>query len=514
MFGTNDIFGCDIGNGFAYLSVLEQESSDPMPLLPAKLKAEGMPSAAYIVPPEGEKIEVYGTRSALQKYGPRNPERMVHAIKTQLKNERIKVDGMGVKTDDVYAAIVRDLVILGNGERRNQGKEPVYDLVFTFPAAFAEDVPLLNRMQESIENMTVEGHRLHVVARLPEPAAVAIDYLYYMRHIISVDKRIRSDAFTVLVYDLGHGTFDTAVVRVSEGRIPELLIKDGLPDVGGKNFDEAIYNELCGLLQREYGIAPRSAIDKEHLREAAVSMKHQLSSAEESVERIYLEGDYREVELTRERFEEISEDLVLQTMSLVSDVLEEAESRGIKPDAVVLSGGGSQMPMIGESLEAILEEGEIPVRIYRPSEAVSFGAARYALGEKRREERNAALEQFADHSYGIRLEDEVIYLVKGGEKLPASSEKLRLRAVSDEVMIRLYRSKEKGAFSGTSDMEEAQSMLWFPFVIPEDTCFDVSLTVLEDYNVKVRCILEDGTTYEKSTADGVGILHGKGAGNG
>ena len=89
------------------------------------------------------------------------------------------------------------------------------------------------------------------------------------------------------------------------------------------------------------------------------------------------QNEYCEVEITRERFEKLSEPLVFQTLEVVQKMLEEAEEKGITMDAIVLSGGGSKVPMIRTSLEKLVED-KYPIIMHRPSEAVSFGASRFA----------------------------------------------------------------------------------------------------------------------------------------
>lgn len=530
MESVNDIFGCDIGNGFCYISVLEKSESDPKEMLPAKLSENGMPSVAYITPPDGTKIEVYNGNSALEKHRKRNPERLVHAVKTRLKEEVISIDSMGVSTDAIYAAIARDLIILGNKQRESIGKSPIYDVVFAFPAVYTDDLPVLNRMEKSISNLVIDGNKINVIARLPEPAAVAIDYLYYMQNIAPKNIRLKSDSFTVLVYDLGHGTFDTAVVTArSQGEPYQLHIKDGLANVGGKNFDEAIYNELCGVLNAKYNVVPRNENDKESIRNLAVNIKHNLTGSDSCVENIGIDGGYYEVEFTRERFEEIIEDLILQTMEMVANVVDEARRKNISIDAVVLSGGASQMPIVKEQLNDLLKGENIPIRTYRPSKAVSFGAARYAKGFNKADTvskptpklvlestSNTILEQMADYSYGFllpssdRLEGEVSVLIKGDEKLPAVSSKMKLRTESGSVVLRLYRSLEKGVFDRIVDVENmAQSIMRIPFELPRNSDFDVSIVVQEDYNVRVICVSEDGKIFQKSTSDTLGVLYSR-----
>ena len=384
----NDIFGCDIGNGYGYISVLENENTDPVVLLPSKISKEGMPTSAYVA--SSSEIEVFSGRSAIDKYGSRNANKLVHAIKTRMVEGTINVGGIFVNTDDIYAAIVRDLVILGNEARQSMGKEKIYDLVFTFPASIANDITMINRMQNSIEKNIVDGHKLHVVSRLPEPAAVAVDYLYYMRNIVEINKRIVKDEYSILVYDLGHGTFDIALVSIKGNETPQLLIKDGIANVGGKNIDEIIYNAFCGQLNQKYGYIPKNDNDRERIRQYAVKAKLELSENEEWIddEIIGLGSGIYTLEMSREQFNELIGDLVLRTIDMTNDIFDETKKRNIKIDAIVLSGGSSQIPIIKQSLEEIFEA-KVPIHGHRPSSAVSFGAARYAYGEKIRiEEEN------------------------------------------------------------------------------------------------------------------------------
>lgn len=528
----SDIFGCDIGNGFCYISVLNNKTSDPIEMLPAKLLGEGMPSVAYVQ--DSAHVEVYSDRSALDKYSARNSERLVHAIKTRLKEGNISVDGISVNTDTIYAAIARDLIVLGNKERRSKGFEPVYDLVFTFPNLFVNDLSLLNRMQKSIESVVVDGHKLNVISRIPEAAAVAIDYLYYMKNINTSENRIKSSSYTVLVYDMGHGTFDTSVVRVEDGKTPELLIKDYAEPIGGINFDKVIENELLGQLDRNYSYVPQNPFEREKVRKVAVAMKHELSESMECVESINLGTEYYDLSLTRKRFEELSSDLLMRTISKTYDAYEEAKKKNIKIDAIVLSGGSSQMPMVKAGLKDALGDENIPIRIYRPNVAVSFGAARYAFGEKerieenrRREEElerekklladaykpNTMLEQMADYSYGFMLGNQIVMVVRGDEKLPAkSSSSIRISIESGEVELRVFRSKTKGSFEFLSNIEEdGFSIQRFTFYLPQNQCtFSAGLVVKEDYNVEVICKMDDGTVFTKSTLDPLDVLYKKG----
>ena len=523
-----DILGCDIGNGYGYVSVLQNPAADPIPMFPPKYKltSTGMPTAAYVKPPDGSEIEVFSERPAVEKYRQRDPERLVHAIKTRLKTGMITVPGIAkpVSPDKLYAAAAEGLIRLANEQRKNKGEEPIYDVVFAFPVSIADDISLLNRMQSSIESVRFGDRRVRVAGRLPEPAAVAIDYLYYMQNIAPESVRLREEQFTVLVYDLGHGTFDAAVVTArSRGEPYQVHLKEGLPDVGGKNFDGILYDEICRILKTENDYEPENADEEQRIRSTAIEMKHELSEEKKSVQSIQMRsGDYVDVTITRERFEELSMPLLNQTFELVDQLMEQAESKKIKIDAVVLSGGASRMPMVLNRLE----KRQIPVRRYRPSEAVSYGTSRYAYGLEAltsgkseagggdkvlagREDvkSNRILEQFAEYSYGILLPDgfseRVRIMVERGDKLPAVSGKLRCRAASSRISLRVYRCAS-GRWGDRKELcRQYKEVIRIPFNVPCGREFELVMIVQEDYNVRLICRTEDGRVMEKSTSDSV-----------
>lgn len=525
------ILGCDIGNGFAYVSVLETQQSDPLPLLQNSLAGEGMPSAAFVPAEEQEPIQVYDLRrGAPTGLMARYPGQTIRAVKTRMKEETLPIANSKrrVTPDQVYAAIVRDLVNMANDQRKQVGQEPVYDLVFTFPASFIGQVDLLNRMEKSIESVTLDGHALHVAGRLPEPAAVALDYLYYTQHLVEESQRRKEDHITVLVYDLGHGTFDTAIVTAGAGETPYLVRKqDGLPDVGGKDFEELIFDCLRDKLRQEHQIELKNTMQEGRLREVARMAKYALSDGEEYVDTSFTRPDDTEAELviTKREFETLSQPLVNRTLELVQDMLDEAEEEGIQVDAIVFSGGASRMPMIKAGLLA-LTKGRYPVEPYRYSQAVSFGAARYALSlqpaelpepepgpQTKKEEPSPkpapapqpkpVLEQLTEFSYGIWLPDETLtghveQLIPKGSKLPAgNASPLLLRSNSSRMTIRVRRSEN----TRKAGNQEKGNELWFHFDVPANAVCGITLEVDANYHITVRCALPDGKVLTHSTAD-------------
>lgn len=524
------VLGCDIGNGFGYTSLLINSNEDPMPMFPGayNLSNIGMPTATYIAPPDGKEMVTFKDGKPAELIYKSKPSQMVRAIKTRFKEGAIVVPGISEPVDvgDVYSAIVRDLLSLAEEELKNKAIKPIYDIVFTFPAAFSDNTALLEMMQQSIEKVDLDGNRIHVVGRLPEPAAVAIDYLHYMQHIAPEDVRISSNNFTVLVYDLGHGTFDTAVVTAqSEGAPYKLHSKDGLPELGGKNFDDILYQELLAALNEQYGYNPQNERQRDIIRQEAVKAKIALTDNDTFTVSVLVDDEFCDVEITRQRFEELTQHLLFQTLELVQNVLDEATSSGIKIDGIVLSGGASKMPMIKEGLEQLVE-GEYPIVLYRPSEAVSFGAARFAYGISEKPKpnpvpkpvpkpiprpdpvpQNQIMEQLTDCCYGIwlpseeKLEGEVKFVIPCGKTRPATSEKVVVYSESARVIIKIYRSKEKNKIIDTAPIDECVSMLWIPFDVKPGSKCEITITVLENYGLEVELHSDDGKTYKKSTSD-------------
>ena len=521
------ILGCDIGNAFGYVSLLQQQAGDPLSLLPSKYQLSnlGMPTTAYVTPPDGTPIVVFQQGKAAEKQYRKYPKQLVHAVKTRLKEGSIALPEVEtpVPVAQLYGAIARDLVTLAEEELKNKGIDPIYDLVFTFPASFADDTAALEQMQQAIQAVELDGHPLRVLGRLPEPAAVAIDYLHYMQHIAPEDIRLNEEQFTVLVYDLGHGTFDTAVVTAqSKGSPYQLHAKNGLPEVGGKDFDRLLYEEFCRQLLEQYDYAPKNERDRQKILQAAIQAKFELTDGETSVQQIPVKGEYLEVEVTQARFEELSQHLMFQTLELVQNVLEESEANGITVQGIVLSGGASKMPMVKRNLEALVE-GELPVVLYRPSEAVSYGAARFAYGiqpEEEKPEETAAvqpvspppaptpvLEQVTDCGYGIwmpaagKLDGEVRFLVGSGARRPAVSHPVTVVSQSSRMVIKLYRSQGSQEAGSAADVAACRSMLWFPFAVTAGQRYQVRLIVREDYSVVVELTDEEGNVTQKSTSD-------------
>ncbi len=377
--------GCDIGNGYAYVSLLNDETGQPECALPPIWgAAAGMPTDAYV---QADGTIVTGN----PPHGAVAPGRTLRAIKRCLAQGRVTLEPCegstvdSVMASEVYGAIARRALNESEKFLLSKGVTPPADVVLTYPASFADSRRLIATMQAAVGDIqAASGKQYRVVGSIPEPAAIALDYLHFMRHEVAPHRRLTSRDVNVVVFDLGHGTFDTALVTaraVEPGNKEQpwdLHDYDGLAHVGGIDFDEALVNLFYGRIQSITGSITRDAFTEDTLRESAVRCKHELSEATSTDVRLFLpNGQPVRFEVTRSEFEHATEHLLEQTLEKVETMFESAERLGLPVTHVVLSGGGSQMPMVRRRVSELVGD-DVTVTLFRPSEAVSFGAARYA----------------------------------------------------------------------------------------------------------------------------------------
>lgn len=495
----------DVGNGYAKAAILEDPARDPIFLMPDSLRA-GMPSTAYVS--QDGKIEVYGVKRTAGKWP-------VRAVKTRLAEQTIEwTDGRGrtfrTEPGKVYAAIARDMVKLANETRKLQGKPPVYKLLLTYPADFKDRPERLNLMKQSVESVELDGHRLEVVRMLSEPAAVAVDYEYYVRHL--AQNPITADHYTVLVYDLGDGTFDVAVVTAYArgSKDCDLICQTGDPEIGGRKFDMLICAELESQIRRQLG--DRAVINREFLRGIAIEMKHELSDAQLSERDIPIGDGEAHLALTRADFEKMIMPQILQTLNMVQSQLDEAAGKGVKVDAVVLSGGSSQIPLISRVLEDLTEH-NIPVKLYRPSVGVAYGAARAAYycrpiadnDQKGGTPQNPSpgkkvITQHCERSCGIQIAGKVHFLLDESAELPCTSKKFNLCTAPDShTTFRLRRARDPMPGAGQADGSQCEDIRWLSLDLPANQSCSVTMKMDENRCITLECRLPDGKTVRKNT---------------
>jgi molecular chaperone DnaK len=240
--------------------------------------------------------------------------------------------------------------------------EPVTQAVITVPAYFND-----SQRQATKDAGKIAG--LEVLRIINEPTASALTY--------GLDKKKNE---TILVFDLGGGTFDVSVLEVGEGVI-EVKSTNGDTHLGGDDWDQMITNWAADEFKKDQGIDLRS--DKQalqRLREAAEKAKIELSTVMETeINLPYITADatgpkHLQVKLKRSKFEQMTGDLLARCRKPFEAALKDAGFSADKLDEVVLVGGSSRMPMV-QDLVRSLTNGKEPNKGVNPDEVVAIGAA-------------------------------------------------------------------------------------------------------------------------------------------
>jgi molecular chaperone DnaK len=289
------------------------------------------------------------------------PHLVVELIKRQMGSDaRYPFHGQDHTPETISALILRELV-----RAAEQAGEEVHDVVITVPAYFG----LLER-DATRKAGQIAG--LNVLDVLAEPVAAALNY-----QALGEDSERRQ----IFVFDLGGGTFDTTAIRI-DGDDVHVVCTDGDHHLGGADWDRAISDFLLRSFTEQYPQLDPGG-DEQFLQElatAAEQLKKALSAATARKYSLRFDGSVVQVELTRERFEELTSELLERTMEITERTLATARGKGVEEfDDVLLVGGMTIMPAIARTLK---ERFGLEARLQDPHLAVAKGAAMFALLKK------------------------------------------------------------------------------------------------------------------------------------
>ena len=286
------------------------------------------------------------------------PDRTVVSIKRHMGTDhRETIDGKGYSPEEISAKILQKL----KADAEAYLGQPVTGAVITVPAYF-------NDAQRQATKNAGEIAGLNVLRIINEPTAAALAY--------GLDKKANE---TILIFDLGGGTFDVSVLEVGDG-VFEVKSTSGDTHLGGDDFDDRIVEWLASEFQKEQGADLRK--DKpamQRLREAAEKAKVELSSTlSTGISLMYItvtsEGPaHLEKTLSRAKFEDLTKDLVERTTLSLNQALDDAKLKIGEIDEVILVGGSTRIPAIQELVRKLT--GKEPNRSVNPDEVVAVGAA-------------------------------------------------------------------------------------------------------------------------------------------
>ena len=318
------------------------------------------------------------------------PDRVAQFAKRHLGKEdyRMSVAGHQLPPEIIEALILRKL----KADARQQLKE-FTTCVITVPAYFNE-----RRRKATQDAGRMAG--LKVLDIINEPTAAALAY-GVQRGFLNAEGR-SEQLETVLVYDLGGGTFDVTLMEI-QGADFRAVATAGDVYLGGIDWDHRIANYVAEHFQIQHGIDPRkNGADRFRLLEQAEDAKRTLSQREEVIIRFTAAGKHLKLPLSRDRFESMCGDLTDRTSFTMRRVLKEADRSWKDVSRLLLVGGSSRMPMVQGMLEA--ESGLKVDRSLSADESVAHGAAIYAgivLNSARSAHRRFSVTNVNSHDLGL-----------------------------------------------------------------------------------------------------------------
>ena len=290
-----------------------------------------------------------------------NADRTIRSVKRHMGTTWTTddIDGKKYTPQEISARVLQKL----KRDAESYLGEPVTDAVITVPAYFND-----SQRQATKEAGEIAG--LNVLRIINEPTAAALAY-----GLEKVDKEE-----TILVFDLGGGTFDVSLLEIADG-VVEVKATNGDNHLGGDDWDNALVNHLVDQFKHANGIdLTKDKMAMQRIREAAEKAKIELSSSQQtSVNLPYITVDaeknplFMDETITRAQFQKLTNDLLERTRKPFQQVLADAGVSPSEIDQIVLVGGSTRMPAVVELVKEL--GGKEPNKGVNPDEVVALGAA-------------------------------------------------------------------------------------------------------------------------------------------
>ncbi|WP_028307609.1 molecular chaperone DnaK [Desulfitibacter alkalitolerans] len=457
------VIGIDLGTTNSCVAVMEGGEAVVIP------NAEGNRTTPSVVAftKDGERL----VGEVAKRQAITNPDRTVLSIKRHMGTDyKVTIDGKSYTPQEISAMILQKL----KTDAENYLGEKVTQAVITVPAYFSD-----SQRQATKDAGKIAG--LEVLRIINEPTAAALAY--------GLDK---GEDHTILVYDLGGGTFDVSILELGEG-VFEVKATSGNNRLGGDDFDDKVIEYLVAEFKKQSGIdLSKDKMAMQRLKEAAEKAKKELSSVMQSNINLPFitataEGpQHLDITLTRAKFNELTADLVEKTMGPTKQALSDAGLSAKDIDKVLLVGGSTRIPAVQDAIKNLL--GKEPHKGINPDECVALGAAIQA-GVLAGEVKDVLLLDVTPLSLGIETLGGVFTkLIERNTTIPTSKSQIFSTAADGQTSVDIHvlqGEREMAAYNKTLGRFQLTGIPAAPRGVPQiEVKFDIDANGIVQVSAK------------------------------
>jgi molecular chaperone DnaK len=461
--GMSKVIGIDLGTTYSCMAVMEGGEATVI------ANAEGARTTPSVVAfsKTGERL----VGQIAKRQAVTNHEGTVMSIKRQMgSNFKSNLNGKDYTPQEISAMILQKL----KADAEAYLGQKVEKAVITVPAYFTD-----SQRQATKDAGLIAG--LEVLRIINEPTAAALAY--------GLDK---GEDHTILIYDLGGGTFDVSILELGDG-VFEVKATSGNNRLGGDDFDERVMDWIVSEFKKETGIDLKNdKMAMQRLKEAAEKAKVELSGVMSSnINQAFITADqsgpkHLDLNLTRAKFEEITADLIEKTIGPTRQALSDSGLSADKIDKVILVGGSTRIPAVQEAIKKLL--GKEPHKGVNPDEVVALGAAIQG-GVLAGEVKDVLLLDVTPLSLGIEtLGGVATKLINRNTTIPTSKSQIFSTASDNQTTVEIHvlqGEREMAAYNKTLGRFQLTGLPPAPRGIPQvEVKFDIDANGIVNVSAK------------------------------